>query len=287
MTAAMEGKVCLITGATSGVGKAAALRLAEMGATIIGVGRDRDRCRLATTEIQQASGNPAVEYLLADLSDQDQVRLLADEFLSKNTRLDVLINNAGAFFLRRKVSAQGFEMTWALNHLSYFLLTNLLLERIMKSSPARIVNVASGSHYRGKINFDDLNLTRGYNGWKAYSQSKLANVLFTYELVRRVPDQSIAINTLTPGMIATRIGQNTGPVLRHLVKLFQSTSGKTPEDGAEILVYLASAEEAADFRGKFFREMKPVRSSAISYDEEIAQRLWEESERMMAKAKIG
>jgi NAD(P)-dependent dehydrogenase (short-subunit alcohol dehydrogenase family) len=194
--------------------------------------------------------------------------------------LDVLINNAGAFFLRRILSAQGIEMTWALNHLSYFLLTSMLLDQIRDCKPARIVNVASGVHYRGQIHFNDLNFNKGYNGWKAYCQSKLANVLFTYELVRRVDDSSIAINTLTPGMVPTRIGQNTGLVLKHLVRLVQATGGKTPEQGAEIIVYLASAEEAGEFSGLFFLEGKAVKSSALSYDEKIAQRLWEVSERM-------
>jgi NAD(P)-dependent dehydrogenase (short-subunit alcohol dehydrogenase family) len=191
-----------------------------------------------------------------------------------------LINNAGAFFLRRKVSAQGIEMTWALNHLSYFLLTNLLLEQILENAPARIVNVSSGFHYQGRIHFEDLNLTRGYNGLKAYSQSKLANILFTYELVRQIEDESIAINTLTPGMIATRIGQNTGPVLKHLIRWVQSMSGKTPEDGAETIIYLASADKAGQISGKFYLEGEAVRSSAISYDENVAQWLWEVSESM-------
>jgi NAD(P)-dependent dehydrogenase (short-subunit alcohol dehydrogenase family) len=276
----MNGKICLITGATSGVGKATAHGLAELGATVVGVGRDKVKCERASSEIRKVSGNPNIEFLLADLSDQDQVRQLAIDFKARYSKLDVLINNAGAFFLRRKLSAQGIEMTWALNHLCYFLLTNQLLEQIKTSKPARIINVASGAHYRGVIRFDDLNFERRYNGWKAYAQSKLADVSFTYELVRRIEDPSIAINTLTPGMIATRIGQNTGPVLRHLVRLFQSTSGKTPEDGAEIMIYLASAEEAGAFRGKFFMEGVAVRSSAISYDEKVAQRLWEVSERM-------
>jgi NAD(P)-dependent dehydrogenase (short-subunit alcohol dehydrogenase family) len=281
MAADMNGKTCLITGATSGIGRAAARRLAQSGATVVGVGRDQKRCIEAAADIGGISGNPDVEFLLADLSDQVQVRQLVEEFQSKYSRLDVLINNAGAFFLKRKVSAQRYEMTWALNHLSYFLLTNLLLEQIIQCKPARIVNVSSGSHYRGKIHFADLNLSKGYNGWKAYSQSKLANILFTYELVRKVEDKSIAINCMTPGMVATRIGQNTGPVLRHLVRFVQSMSGKTPEEGAETIIYLASAEKAGALRGKFFREGKSVRSSEISYDEDIASRLWQQSARMV------
>jgi NAD(P)-dependent dehydrogenase (short-subunit alcohol dehydrogenase family) len=276
----MEGKICLITGATSGVGRATACGLAEMGAIVIGVGRDQTRCDQAAAEIRQVSGNRQVEFLLADLSDQEQVRQLAEEFQARYSRLDVLVNNAGAFFLRRKLSAQGIEMTLALNHLSYFLLTNLLLEQIMVSKPARIVNVASGVHSKGQIHFDDLNLTKRYNGWKAYCQSKLANVLFTYELVRRIDDSSIAINALTPGMVPTRIGQNTGPVLKHLVRFVQSLGGKTPEEGADTMIYLGSAEDAGAFRGKFFMDGEAVESSKTSYDKTVGKRLWEESERM-------
>ncbi|MBE9473403.1 MAG: SDR family oxidoreductase [Chloroflexi bacterium] len=276
----MKGKVCLITGATSGVGRATASELAEMGAAVIGVGRDSIKCTDVSSEIRNSSGNPNVEFLVADLSNQDQVRQLVRDFEARFDRLDVLINNAGAFFLRRKLSPQGIEMTWALNHLNYFLLTNLLLEQIKASPQARIVNVASGAHYRGKIHFNDLNLEKGYNGWKAYCQSKLANVLFTYELVRRLDDQGVTVNSLTPGFVATRIGHNTGPVLKYLVSLVQKLGGKTPEEGAETITYLASSSFVHGITGKFFIDKKAVNSSPISYDQEIAQRLWEISELM-------
>lgn len=280
MAVKMKGKVCLITGATSGVGRATASELAEMGAAVIGVGRDSIKCTDVSSEIRNSSGNPNVEFLVADLSNQDQVRQLVRDFEARFDRLDVLINNAGAFFLRRKLSPQGIEMTWALNHLNYFLLTNLLLEQIKASPQARIVNVASGAHYRGKIHFNDLNLEKGYNGWKAYCQSKLANVLFTYELVRRLDDQGVTVNSLTPGFVATRIGHNTGPVLKYLVSLVQKLGGKTPEEGAETITYLASSSFVHGITGKFFIDKKAVNSSPISYDQETAQRLWEISELM-------
>lgn len=280
MAEEMNGKICLITGASSGVGKATAHGLAELGATVIGVGRDKIRCGEASSEIRQVSGNPDVEFLVADLSDQDRVRQLVRDFKAMFKRLDVLINNAGAFFLWRKLSPQGIEMTWALNHLNYFLLTNLLLEQIIASAPARIVNVASGAHYRGKLHFDDFNLEKGYNGWKAYSQSKLANVLFTYELVRRLDDQGVTVNSLTPGFVATRIGHNTGPILKNLVSLVQKLGGQTPEEGAETITYLASSPDVPGITGKFFIDKKAVKSSPISYDQETAQRLWESSELM-------
>ncbi len=281
----MEGKICLITGATSGVGKAAANGLAALGFTVVGVGRDKYRCEQARSEIRQKSSNSNVEFFLADLSDLDQIRRLVKDFENKYSRLDVLINNAGAFFLRRKLSAQQIEMTWALNHLNYFLLTNLLLEQIISSAPARIVNVASGAHYQGVIHFEDLNLSKGYNGWKAYCQSKLANVLFTYELHRRIGDERIAVNALTPGFVATRIGHNTGPVLKYFVQLVQKMGGKTPEEGAETMIYLASAGEAGEISGKFFVDQKAVKSSAISYDKQTAQRLWEISDMMVQGAR--
>lgn len=280
MAVKMKGKVCLITGATSGVGRATASELAEMGAAVIGVGRDSIKCTDVSSEIRNSSGNPNVEFLVADLSNQDQVRQLVRDFEARFDRLDVLINNAGAFFLRRKLSPQGIEMTWALNHLNYFLLTNLLLEQIKASPQARIVNVASGAHYRGKIHFNDLNLEKGYNGWKAYCQSKLANVLFTYELVRRLDDQGVTVNSLTPGFVATRIGHNTGPVLKYLVSLVQKLGGKNPEEGAETITYLASSSFVHGITGKFFIDKKAVNSSPISYDQETAQRLWEISELM-------
>ena len=280
MTAEMNGKVCLITGATSGVGRATASDLAEMGATVIGVGRDSIRCAEVSSEIRKSSGNPSVEFLVADLSNQDQVRQLVRDFKTRYERLDVLINNAGAFFLRRKLSPQGIEMTWALNHLNYFLLTNLLLEQIKANAPARIVNVASGAHYRGKINFDDLNLELGYNGWKAYCQSKLANVLFTYELAERLENQSVTVNCLTPGFVATNIGHNTGLGLKNLVSLVQKLGGKTPGEGAETITYLASSLDVIGITGKFFIEKAAVKSSPISYDQETAHRLWEISELM-------
>lgn len=280
MPGKMKGKVCLITGATSGIGKAAAIELADLGATVIGVGRDKVRCAEVEKEILNSTGNMSAEFLLSDLSDQEQVRELAREFMFKYERLDVLINNAGAFFLWRKINSQGIEMTWALNHLNYFLLTNLLLEQILASAPARIVNVASGSHYRGKIHFDDPNLEKGYNGWKAYCQSKLANVLFTYELVRRLGDRRVTVNALSPGFVATRIGHNTGPVLKYLVNFVQKLGGKKSEEGAETITYLASSPEVAQITGKFFRDKVAVKSSPISYDQEIARRLWEISELM-------
>jgi NAD(P)-dependent dehydrogenase (short-subunit alcohol dehydrogenase family) len=276
----MRGKTCLITGASSGVGKATAQALAEKGAAVIGVGRNPERCAEVGAEIQAISGNHKVDFLIADLSVLAQVRRLASEIKDRYSRLDVLINNAGAFFLRRKVTPEGIEKTWALNQLSYFLLTNLLLDLVVASTPARIVNVASGSHYQGEIHFDDLNLSRGYSGWKAYSQSKLANVLFTYYLAQQLHSTGVSVNTLTPGFVATRIGHNSGLILKPFVQLFQKIGGMSPEEGAETIVYLSSSPEVEGVTGKYFNEKKAVKSSTSSYDPVTAKRLWEVCEQM-------
>lgn len=280
MSKKLNGNVYLVTGATSGVGKATVNELATRGGTVIGVGRDAARCEQTKQEIINSTGNSNVEVLLADLSSLQEIRRLAGEVNKKYASIDVLINNAGAFFLRRKLSPDGYEMTWALNHLSYFLLTNLLLEKLEKETPSRIVIVSSGSHYRGRIKFEDVNLTTGYTGWAAYSQSKLANILFAYELDRRVKGTNITVNSLTPGFVATRIGHNSGPLIAFIVQLFQKMGGMTPEEGAQTMVYLATSPEVDQVSGKFFREKKAVRTSDLSYDRELARHVWEISERM-------
>jgi retinol dehydrogenase-12 len=276
----LQGKVILVTGATSGIGRAALVELASRGASVIGVGRDAERCKQTKLEVLASTSNPNVEMMLADLSIMREIKKLAGDFDKKYTRLDVLINNAGAFFLRRRVSQDGFEMTWALNHLSYFFLTHLLLEKIQNSAPARIVNVASGSHFSGRIQFEDINLTRGYNGWKAYSQSKLANILFTYELDRRLNSGYVTVNSLTPGFVATRIGHNSGRLIASIVRVIQRMGGVTPMEGAQTVIYLAGSPAVEGISGKYFRDEEAVASSPLSYDREVARRVWELSERM-------
>ena len=196
----MEGKTCLVTGATSGIGEATALGLAELGARVIVSGRSRTRCEATRERIHEATGQE-VEFLLSDLSDMNQVRQLASEVREGTARLDVLVNNAGAFFLRRKLSPDGFEMTFALNHLSYFVLTTELLPLLISSAPARVVNVSSSTHYQGEIDFDNLQLQHSYSGQKAYSQSKLCNILFTKELARRHSEDGIFTNAVHPGFV--------------------------------------------------------------------------------------
>jgi retinol dehydrogenase 12 len=276
----LTGKVCLVTGATSGIGEVTAEALAKMGARVVILSRNPERCASTTQRIRSASGNPAVDFLVADLSSQADIRRMAAEFHQRYDRLDVLVNNAGGFFLKRQESPDGIELTFALNHLNYFLLTNLLLDLLKASAPARIVNVSSGAHNGGKIDFEDLQGTRSYGGWKAYSQSKLANVLFTYELARRLNGAQVTVNALHPGFVATGFAKNNGWIASvglSVVHLF----ARKPEEGARTVIYLASSPDVAGVTGKYFHDEKSVPSDSASYDEETARKLWQISAQMV------
>lgn len=275
----MKGKICMVTGATSGIGEVTARVLAEKGASVVVVSRKREKCERVRDEIRQKSGNPQVDYLVADLSSQAEIRKLAEDFNNRYPRLDVLVNNAGGFFFRWQESVDGIEMTFALNHLNYFLLTNLLLDTIKASAPARVVNVASGSHLGSKIDFDDLEMRLNYNGLRAYGRSKLANVLFTYELTRRLEGTGVTANTLTPGFVATHIGMDNNWVVR-VVKTLANLFAKKSEQGAQTSIYLASSPDVEGISGKYFVDCKPVLSSVLSYDQTTAKKLWEISAEM-------
>lgn len=277
----MADKIGLISGATNGIGRAAALALARQGMTLVIVGRNPARTQAVLDEIHAISGHKRSEMIVADLSVMAEVRRAAAEFQARFDRLDVLMNNAGAVFSSRQETADGYEMTFALNHLSYFLLTNLLLERLKASAPARIVNVSSGAHHGATINFDDLHLRQGYGmgGFKAYSQSKLANVLFTYELARRLAGSGVTANAMHPGFVATGFGRNNGGLMGATIGLLQRFA-LTPEQGADTLVYLATSPEVEGVTGQYFEKRRPQRSSAASYDEAAARRLWEVSEQL-------
>lgn len=280
ITADMSGKVCLVTGATSGIGEAAAQALAGLGARIVILARHRERCERSSAHIRDVSGNPAVDYLVADLSSQSEIRRAAGEFVQRYDRLDVLVNNAGGFFMKRQVSPDGIELTFALNHLNYFLLTNLLLPLIKSSAPARIINVSSGAHRGAKIDFDDLEGRRSYNGWKAYAQSKLANLLFTYELARRLDVAQVTVNAMHPGFVSTRFAKNNGWLYKvglSIVHIF----ARKPVEGARTVVYLATSPEVAGVTGKYFFDKQEVPSAPASYDEESAGRLWQISTQMV------
>jgi len=281
MSQEMQGKICLVTGATLGVGKETALGLARKGAQVVIVGRDAARTRETAAWIAKESGNPQVDFLIADLSSQTEVRRLAAEFKAKYPRLDVLLNNAGAIFTKRETTVEGFERTWALNHLADFLLTRLLLDTLEASAPARIVNVASAAHTRGTIDFDNLQGEQKYSGIGAYSQSKLANILFTYALARRLQASGVTANCLHPGVVATGFGHNTPGLVRTLLSLARPFL-ITPEKGAATSIALASSPDVADISGKYFAKSKPIASSKLSYDEALQEKLWALSEKQTA-----
>lgn len=277
----MSGKVCLVSGATSGIGEMAALSLATMGATVVILSRNRERCVSSAQRMRAVSSNPAVDYLVADLSSQAEIRRVVSEFTKRYDRLDVLINNAGGFFMKRHLSPDGIELTFALNHLNYFLLTNLLLPILQASAPARIVNVSSGAHRGAEINFDDLESKRSYNGWKAYAQSKLANLLFTYELARRLDSAQVTVNAMHPGFVGTRLAKNNGWLCNVGLSIVHRLFARKPEEGARTIVYLAASPEVAGITGKYFFDGQEEPSAAASYDEQSARRLWEISARMV------
>ncbi len=277
----MQGKRVLITGATNGIGKAAALELAKMGAEVMIVGRDEKKTRKVLHDLTSLSGNSNLDLLLADLSSFDDVKRIATEFQSRHDRLDVLLNNAGAAFSDFQVSADGYEMTFALNHFSYYLLANLLLDALKTSAneqgEARIINVSSNAHFSARtgIRLDNLRDSVGSAGFRTYSESKLANVLFTYELARRLEGSGVAVNALHPGFVNTAFGHNMKGIMGAAVKVLQKLIARTPVKGAETLVYLASSEDVAGVTGKYWKDKMQERSSEISYDREHQRRLWE------------
>jgi NAD(P)-dependent dehydrogenase (short-subunit alcohol dehydrogenase family) len=276
----MEGKVVLITGATDGLGKETALTLAGAGATVVAAGRDPRKTATTVRDLVRETGNAAVEGLVADLSSQDQVRGLAREFLDRYDHLDVLVNNAGAIFERREETEDGIERTFAVNHLAPFLLTNLLLDVILASAPARVVTVSSVGHRSGWLDFDDLQNARGYDGNRAYAESKLANVLFTYELARRLEGTGVTANAADPGMARTNIGTNNMSARAYLQLLAHRAMAGSVERGAKTSIYLASSPEVEGVSGAYFADCNQVPSSPASYNEAVARRLWRVSQEL-------
>ncbi|MGI9179209.1 MAG: SDR family oxidoreductase [Longimicrobiaceae bacterium] len=271
----MEGKVCLITGATGGIGRATALALARKGAEVVLVARSRERGEATREEIAREAGNSGISLLLADLASQAQIRHLAEEFRRRHDRLHVLINNAGTFTWRRRLTDDGLETQFAVNHLAPFLLTNLLLELLISSSPARIITVASESHRHGRLAWKNLQGEKGYSGLRAYGTSKLANVLFTRELARRLAGTGVTANAVHPGVVATEILLGSFPPLR-LLKPFMWT----PEQGAEPLVHLAADREGEEVSGRYFARHEQMQPAPLARDDEAARRLWELSEKL-------
>lgn len=275
----MNGKVCMVTGATSGIGLVTTLALAQRGATVVAVGRSQEKGAALVEQIERQTGSATVEYMLADLSSQQEIRRLAQQFQGRYQRLDVLVNNAGGLFISRQQSVDGIEMTFALNHLSYFLLTNLLLDTLKVSAPSRIVNVASDAHESARLDFDDLQGQRRYSGIQAYGRSKLANILFTYELARRLAGTGVTVNTLHPGVVATNFGTNNGRLARVLRRVANLVS-ISPDQGAQTSIYLATSPEVEGVTGQYFVKQKAVPSSKASYDTAAAARLWQVSEEL-------
>jgi len=270
----MNGKVCLVTGATDGIGKVSAQVLAEMGAKVIIVGRNPEKSAAVLAELKSISRNENIDLLMADLAVMKEVRDLAEQVISRYDRLDVLLNNAGGYFTKHEITSDGLEMTFALNHMSYFLLTNKLMELLHSSTPSRIVNVSSGAHYGVDIEFDNLNGEQDYKAWKAYQKSKLANVLFTYELLKKVP-ADITVNCLHPGFVATNFGNNNGGFVSPVLKIAKRISAIDPEEGAKTSIFLCSSPEVEEVSGKYFFKCQPKTSSRESRNMDTAKRLWQ------------
>jgi NAD(P)-dependent dehydrogenase (short-subunit alcohol dehydrogenase family) len=273
----MAGKSVLVTGATGGIGKATAVGLAALGARVGITGRDRARTEASAAGICAPAGNQVVEAFAADMSAQSEVRRLAAQVLDAYPRLDVLVNNVGGFWAHRHVTADGLEHTFAVNHLAPFLLTNLLLDRLIASAPARIVTVASGAHSAGRIDFGDLQGERNYSGQRAYSQSKLANVMFTYELARRLERTGVTATVLHPGVVRTGFGAEDQVAYFAILTRVARPFMKTPARGAATTIYLASAPEVEGITGRYYANGKPKTSSKASYDTAAAARLWQAS----------
>jgi NAD(P)-dependent dehydrogenase (short-subunit alcohol dehydrogenase family) len=275
----LRGQEILITGGTDGIGKETARVLALMGANVTILGRDKKKGDEVINAFR-AQGASSVRFFSCDLSSQASIHTAAETVHKFVPRINVLINNAGGVFASRRVNADGIEMTWGLNHVAYYLLTQLLLERIKASAPARIVNVSSRLHMQGALNFDDLEMRKGYSGLKAYNNSKLANVCFTYALARRLAKDRVSVNCLHPGFVASKFGHNNVGLTGLIMRLAQSVAAVNVEKGAKTSIYLASSPEVEGVTGKYFTECKPAASSDSSNDAAVQERLWQVTAQM-------
>jgi NAD(P)-dependent dehydrogenase (short-subunit alcohol dehydrogenase family) len=290
----MENKVVVITGATSGIGQTAAEQLASMGARIVQIARDRSRAQTALAHLQNANSKVEHSVYYADLSLVREMKRVGAEIAAAEPRIDVLINNAGALFSARTLTDEGLEKTFALNHLSYFVLTRCLIDTLKASTPSRIVNTASDAHALGVVDFDDLGLRKAYDSrslaqtlrfggpaFKVYAKSKLYNVLFTRELARRLEITGVIANCVHPGFVATRFADHAGGMIGFGTKIAKRFA-RPVEKGAETVVFLASSTEAACFTGQYFSDCQAVPASAAAQDDEVARRLWDETEKLLA-----
>jgi NAD(P)-dependent dehydrogenase (short-subunit alcohol dehydrogenase family) len=273
---AMKGKVCLVTGATSGLGKATAKALAAQGATVVIGCRNREKGEVVKQEIAQATGNSSLDLMVADLASIESTKKGAADFLARYPKLHVLVNQAGLYVNERKVTSEGMETMFVVNHLSYFLLTNLLLEALKAGAPSRIVNGSGGIEAAGKIRFEDLQFEKKWSSMAALAQSKLGNFLFTYELARRLEGTGVTVNIMQPGGVKTELGKGQGGFFGFMMRMMRPFF-LTPEQGADTLVWLASSPEVQGVTGKYFVKRIEKQSSARSHDKELAARLWKTS----------
>jgi retinol dehydrogenase 14 len=273
----MGGTTVLITGGTSGIGNATAVAMAAMGANVVVVGRNQERGGAAVEEIKAQSHNESVELMLADLSVQAEVRRLAEEFLERYDRLDVLVNNAGLVQSKRTETPDGIETTLAINHLAPFLLTNLLLGCLEQSAPSRVITVSSEAQRWGTMDFEDMQSRRKYRGFPVYGMTKLANIMFTYELAERLDGTGVMANCLHPGSVGTNFGQNNRGAMALFFRTFKPFM-RSPEQGADTLIWLASSPEVDGVSGKYFSDRKEIEAKKVAYDPAARRRLWEISE---------
>jgi len=271
----MIGRVCMVTGATAGLGEVTARALAERGAQVVLVSRDAVKGAAVLERMRQQTGNAALEFMPADLSSQADIRRLVRQFTSIHPRLHVLVNNAAGSYSRRRESADGIELTFALNHLGYFLLTNLLLDTLRASAPARIVNVASEVHRQVSLEWDDLQARRRFNGYRAYMRSKLANLYFTYELARRLQGTGVTVYAASPGLVKTNLGLQDGGMDAFMKRTMNVLMGVTPDKGAQGIIHLSTAPEVQGLTGQYYVKGKFMRSSDASYDQASSSRLWQ------------
>ena len=277
----MQGKTVVVTGGTSGIGEVAARKLAEMGARIVLIARDKSRAEATLARLRKRGPGLAHCVHLADLTQLAEMKRVAGQIAAEEPRIDVLINNAGALFGSRRLTPDGLERTFALNHMAYFVITKLLRERIVPSAPARIVSTASGAHEGEVLDLDDLQSERGYSARKAYSRSKLCNILFTRELARRLKNTGVTANCLHPGFVATRFGDQSGGMISNFVRLAKFFA-ISPEEGAETIVYLASSPEVAGVTGQYFYKCRAIQPSLAARDDRAALLLWERSAALAA-----
>ncbi len=289
----LKGKICVVTGSNSGIGKETALSLAKMGAHVVMVVRSQERGEKARLEIVKQTGNTSIDLMICDLSSMSSIRHFAEEFKKKYDRLDVLINNAGASFSKREVTTEGFERNFAVNYLGPFLLTHELLDLLKSSAPSRIINVSSGLAKNGKVNLDDLQGEKNHARTKFYSPSrapaydnaKLMLMMFTYEIARRLKGSGVTANVLMPGFVATNLGKNSGSLSSSIMFKMVRPMQVSPKKGAETSVYLASSEDVREVTGKCFAKKKEVMTCQTSYDEELQKRLWNKTESMLGLAR--